>query len=118
MLNKSRIVMFIAGLFVTTLIVFVMTGFVESTNHFVNDPARRQAFSVQSGIKNPTGVTVSVQGYVDGVARIYITSWNFVEVSGHFEDRFYQDWFESNFEIIYDPINVTHGNVEIHSFIR
>lgn len=84
----------------------------------VKDPSKREVFNIRSHVKKPSGVTVNIIGNIDGEAKVYVSPWNEIRISGSFEKTFYQDWFESNCEITYEPMNVRTGNVEIVCDLR
>jgi len=76
-------------------------------------PTKRQTFKFQSWM-SPTMVTISVEGSIEGNARVYLSpGWDKIDLSGEFDDGIYKDWFDKECEVTYEPIEVTKGNVTI-----
>lgn len=79
----------------------------------IEDLATPQRFTVGGLSSSRSGLTIHVEGHIDGTAYVFVNAYQREELSGHVDRLFYSDWFENEFSIVFEPGTAARGELEI-----
>jgi hypothetical protein len=77
----------------------------------ISQITEREQITFQTSNRDPTGVTLRVQGHIDGVASVFVENWPPLVLSGDIDLKIYHDHFHSDIKIEYLPQNVANGRL-------
>jgi hypothetical protein len=80
---------------------------------FVSEVAATNSFTLIADHGSVSGITLHVQGLLDGTGYVYAANWPTQVLSGPIDWKVYHDWFETNCVIHYHPVGVSTGRLTI-----
>jgi hypothetical protein len=62
-----------------------------------------------------SGLTISINGRIDGRAKFWFDQSNFIEVEGDVDTKIYHDWFDDTCQLRYEPSSTNAGTLEVRA---
>lgn len=84
----------------------------------IEDLATPQRFTVGGRSSARSGITIHVEGRIDGTAYVFVNAYQKEEFSGNVDREFYSDWFENEFTIVFEPGTAIRGELEVSYVIH
>jgi hypothetical protein len=79
----------------------------------IPDVAVTNSFALAAHHTSVSGLTLGIQGHLDGTGYVYAANWPTQVLSGAVHWKVYHDWFETNCVIHYHPVGVRSGSLTI-----
>ena len=77
------------------------------------DVTATNSFTLVSHRGSVSGISLHIQGQLDGTGYVYAANWPTQALSGAVDWKIYHDWFETNCIIYYYPVGVHTGALSI-----
>jgi hypothetical protein len=79
----------------------------------VVDVSKSETLALTTTSSNVSGISLHVQGQLDGEAVFSAANWEPQKVSGKVDFNVYHDWFATKCDLQYQPLSATTGTLTV-----
>ena len=79
----------------------------------VLDVSKAQRITLATTSANVSGISLHIQGQIDGEAVMTASNWEPQKMSGKVDFRVYHDWFASKCDLQYQPVSAKAGSLTV-----